>query len=407
MKIMSRIQLLFLGVLIYFNVSSQEISQWRGENRDGIYNDKGLLKKWGENGPELLWHYDELGDGFSSAAVTKNAIYLTGLKDGKGYIYAISHEGKLLWKTEYGPEWTDAHSGTRTTPLVYGEQLYLLGGLGTVYCMAAKTGKIIWSVDLFKDYDGRQIKWAITENLLIDGNKLFCTAGGIKANVIALDKNTGKLIWKSKGSGEMSAYCSPALIKLPNRHIFVTMTDSSIVGIDAADGKFLWKHEHTNKYGIQPNTPIYINGYLYCLSGTGSGGLMLKLSEDGNKITEVWSNTSLDTKLGNVVVLNGRIYGAGDKIKKLQCIDWLTGKDLFSADMIAPANIISADGLLYCYSESGTVSLVEPKSDKFELLSSFKVPYGSNEHWAYLVINDKKLYIRHGNSLMVYELGIN
>lgn len=276
--------------------------------------------------------------------------------------------------------------------------------MGKLNCMNANTGKIIWSVELLKDFDGRQIKWGITENLLIDENKIFCFAGGKTANIIALDKNNGKLIWKSKGNGEMSAYCSPALIKLGKRNILATMTDSSIVGIDAANGNLLWKKEHLNKYGIQPNTPVYKDGYLYCTSGTGSGGVMLKISDDGSKINEVWNNASLDPKLGSVVALNGRIYGAGDKIKKLQCIDWVTGKDLYSADMIAPANIISAEGLLYCYSEAGTVNLVEPKTDSFNLLSSFKVLFGANEHWAHLVIHDKKLYVRHGNSLMVYDI---
>jgi len=121
-----------------------------------------------------------------------------------------------------------------------------------------KNREIIWTVDLMKDYDGRNIKWAITENLLIDDNKLFCTPGGVEANVIALDKNTGKLIWKSKGNGELSAYCSPALIKLPQRHILATMTESSILGIDTKNGNVLWRQEHTNKYSVHPNTPSII-----------------------------------------------------------------------------------------------------------------------------------------------------
>ena len=401
---MKSVELLLLSILIYLTGNAQEIAQWRGENRNGIYNETGLLKKWAENGPKLLWHYDELGDGFSSASVTKTAVYLTGLKIDMGYVFALSHEGKLLWKTEYGHEWTESHNGTRTTPLVYGEKLYLMSGLGKVYCINSKTGEIIWTVDLMKDYDGRNIKWAITENLLIDDNKLFCTPGGVEANVIALDKNTGKLIWKSKGNGELSAYCSPALIKLPQRHILATMTESSILGIDVKNGNVLWRQEHTNKYSVHPNTPIYNNGYLYCVSGYGTGGVMLKLSEDGSKIAEVWSDSSLDPRIGNVVVLNGRIYGAGDKTKKLQCIDWETGKSIYSADMIAPANIISAQGLLYCYSETGTINLVEPKADGFDILSSFNVPYGTNENWAHLVIFDKKLYVRHGSSIMVYDI---
>ena len=131
---------------------------------------------------------------------------------------------------------------------------------------------------------------------------------------------------------------------------------------------------------------------------------MLKLSPDGAKVNEVWKNSSLDPKIGGVVVLNGRIYGGGDAHSNLFCLDWTNGKELYSINQLAPANIIADNGLLYVYSESGSVSLIEPLADRFNIISSFNVPLGSGTHWAHLVINDKKLYVRHGSSLMVYDI---
>lgn len=183
--------------------------------------------------------------------------------------------------------------------------------------------------------------------------------------------------------------------------------ENAVCGFDASTGTLLWQYEHINDTGVHPNIPVYINGYLYCTSGYGKGGEMLKLSDDGNSVTEVWKNSELDSRTGGVVVLNGRIYGSGDRNRKIFCLDWKTGKQIFSTREMAPATLIANDGLLYIYSESGKVYLVEPKVDGFSILNSFAVPFGANPHWAHLVIKDKKLYVRHGTSLMVYDVAAN
>jgi len=387
---------------------SQEISQWRGPHRDGIYNETGLLKKWQELGPTLLWHFDELGDGHSSATVTSKAVYIAGTINSNGVIFAFDLDGKLLWKTDYGKEWMESWDGVRSTPLYVDGKIYQMSGYGNVVCLNATDGKLIWSVDYMKDYGGRNIRWGVTENLLVDGDKLFCTPGGENINLIALDRNTGKLIWKSNGKGEESAYCSPTLIKIADKKILVTMTANSIIGIDATNGNLLWSHEQKNQYSVHANTPIYKDGYLYCVSGYGKGGVMLKLSDDGTSVSEVWRSELQDTRMGGVVLVNGKLYGSGDKSRKWFVLDWKTGKELGSSDVLSkPGNIIYADGMLYCYSESGEVALAEPKEDGYSFVSKFKVPFGKNPHWAHLVIKDKKLYVRHGTSLMVYSIQSN
>jgi outer membrane protein assembly factor BamB len=263
----------------------------------------------------------------------------------------------------------------------------------------------LWSVDGIKEYGARNIRWGITENLLIDGDKLFCTLGGEKHNVIALDKNTGKLIWSCPGKGEVSAYCSPQLIQLPGRKIVVTMTEKSILGIDAASGKLLWSHEQINKWSVHANTPLFHEGNLYCVSGYGYGGVMLKLSADGSSIEKVWFNAALDNRIGGVVLINGLIYGMGDAIKGLHCLDWKTGNEITHDKLNnKPGVSIAADGMLYTYDEGGEVALFETSMGGFKKVSAFKVPYGSLQHWAHPVIEKGKLYIRHGNSLMVYNI---
>jgi outer membrane protein assembly factor BamB len=397
----------FLTLFVLFcflNISAQEIAQWRGENRDGIYNETGLLKEWPEEGPQLLWHFDDLGDGHASASVTSKVVYTAGTLDDMGYVFAFDHDGNLLWKTEYGKEWSDSYPGVRTTPMIFGDKLYTMSSFGKVVCMNASSGKILWTVDVLNDYDGRNITWGVTENLVIHENVLFCTPGGTKANVIALDKDSGKLVWKSDGNQEKSAYCSPLVIKLAEKNLFVTQTGNSILGIDADKGKLLWRHSQVNQYSVHANTPLYHDNQLYCVSGYGKGGVMLKISDDGRNKTELWRNSDLDSRMGGMVLINGRIYGSGDQNRKWFCLDWKTGEVLYSSSMMGKGNVIYADGMLYCYSERGNVGLVEPKDNEFVLKGKFRVPYGSDQHWAHLVIHNKRLYVRHGNSLMVYSL---
>lgn len=385
---------------------AQEATQWRGKDRDGIYDEKNLLTAWPANGPTLLWHYDNLGDGHASpSVVAHDRIFTAGATNGTGSVFAFTLDGKTIWKTPYGDEWTESYPGARSTPLVNDGKIYLLSAMGKLICLGAEKGNLIWSVDILKDYDGRNIVWGITENLMIDGDKLFCTSGGIKNNVIALNKNTGKLIWSSPGNGEMSAYCSPLLIKLPARKLLVTMTQKSILGLDTETGKMLWSYNHENQYAVHANTPLYSKGMLYCVSGYGCGGVMLKLSADGSKVETAWKNTDLDSRMGGVVLMNGNIYGMGDKIRGLHCISWNTGKELAYDRMNNKfGSIIAADGMLYVYDESGEVSLIEPTITGFKKISSFKIPYGSAQHWAHPVIENGRLYIRHGNALMVYDI---
>jgi outer membrane protein assembly factor BamB len=284
-------------------------------------------------------------------------------------------------------------------------KVYLMSAFGKIVCLSADNGNMIWSVDIMKEYGARNITWGVTENLLIEGDKIFCTAGGEKNNVIALNKNTGKLIWSNPGNGEISAYCSPLLISLPARKIVVTMTEKSILGIEAETGKKLWDYEQINKYAVHANTPLYSNGYLYCVSGYGYGGVMLKLSTDGTSVEKVWKNDALDSRMGGIVLMNGIVYGLGDKIKGLHALNWKTGEEVaFDKLNGKSGTIIAADGMMYTYDEGGEVSLIEPTLAGFKKISSFKVPFGSAQHWAHPVIENGRLYIRHGNSLMVYDI---
>lgn len=394
-------------VFLSFYLYSQDMVQWRGPNRNGIYPDKELLTTWPEEGPPLIWHYEGLGDGYASPTVNENRIFTSGAHDGKGFIYTLDHDGNLIWKKEYGASWTESWEGTRSTPLYYMGHLYFLSEFGLLICLEANTGKELWKINLLEKYDAINIKWGLTENLLIEGDVLFCIPGGTSTNILAMDRFTGELIWKSSGNGEISAYNSPMMINLEKRKLLVAMTQNSILGMDASNGEVLWTFEHTNKWSVHPNTPLYHEGSIYCVSGYGKGGVKLKLLEDGSRVEKAWDNSDLDNQMGGVVLIDGRLYGGGHENRQLVCVDWESGETLFTSKEFQRGNIIWADDHLYFYDEKGKVGLIKPEDSSFRIDGVFEVPYGEGYHWAHLVIHQKRLYVRHGTSLMVYNIAAN
>ncbi|MFH0999980.1 MAG: PQQ-binding-like beta-propeller repeat protein, partial [Bacteroidota bacterium] len=204
----------FISILIFSLISSSVCSQskyqeWRGENRSGIYQETNLLKSWPENGPDLIWEFDQLGYGYGTPLVTNNRIYALGEIDSIGHLFALDLSGKLIWKKEYGIEWTKSFRGSRSTPTLVEDLLYVCSGFGDISCFNAKTGDLKWTKSLEKDFDGRNALHGHSESLLVDKEKLFLFAGGIENNIVALNRFNGEIIWKNKGIGETSAYNSP------------------------------------------------------------------------------------------------------------------------------------------------------------------------------------------------------
>jgi outer membrane protein assembly factor BamB len=392
-------------LLVSIQVSeAQAPTRWRGPNGNGTYNETGLLKQWPAAGPELLWSYTKLGSGYSSPAFANNLIYLSGMEGSTGMVYCLSDNGTLKWKAAYGQEWDSSYPGSRATPVIAGDHVYILSGIGDLACLQATTGNVVWKKNLVNDFGGVVIEWGLNETVVIQDNKLYCTPGGSTHNIIALDRFTGKLLWSCKGMGEKSAYCTPLLIKSGNRNLLVTHMAGHIIGVDADKGTMLWNYPHPNRWSVHPNTPLFQNNQLFCFSGYGQGGVMLQLSSDGGSVTKLWSSTTIDSRTGGAVLLNGKIYGSGDNTRDWQCIDWLTGKTDYSFKSIGNGDVIAAEGLLYWYSQRGELALVKPGTSSFEILGQTKISAGTGEHWAHPVIDKGRLFVRHGNTFLAYKI---
>jgi len=396
--------LILLVISTSIFVGAQTPTKWRGPSGNGTYNETGLLKNWPANGPEIVWHFDELGQGHSSPVVANGLIYVSGSIESSGYIYAISPDGKLKWKAQYAPEFTESYPGSRSSPTIVGDLLYIYSGLGVLTCMDANNGTKKWTKDVFKDFDGQNIQWGVTETVVVDGGLVYVTPGGKNNNVVALNRINGDLVWTSPAMGEKSAYCTPLLVQLPTRKLLVTMTAEHIIGLDASTGKMLWSHPQTNRWQVHANTPIYSDCGLFCFSGYGQGGVKLELSSDGSSVTKAWFSDKLDSRIGGMVLVNGYLYGSGDNSREWRCVNWKTGAEKYADKSLGKGVVIYDDGMLYCYSEKGELALVEASPEAFKIMSQTKVELGSDQHWAHPVIDSGKLYLRHGNALIAYKI---
>ena len=415
MKLKS-VQFIFIAILFISNVKVAEcqLYEWRGPGRTGIYNETGLLRKWPAGGPALLWESNNMGDGYSSPTVTDDAIYITGRKDDSDVLTALTLQGKPKWEIVYGKAWVANHTGSRCTPTYYNGKIFLISGSGDLVCVGTD-GKIKWSVNHYQMFDGKPIQFGISESPVVAGNKVIASPGGKKASLAAFNIENGKLVWSSEPLGDGPQYVNPLLIDYAGKQIIVTVSGTMIFAVNAADGKILWKVNYAEQNGAAGNarknhaiTPIFRDGNILIANGYGWVALKLKLSADGNSVQKVWENRNFDPQLGGVVLLGNKLYGANhqsDPADTWICVDWNTGKTLWTEKWYTRGSVISADNMLILFEErSGHVGLAIPEATKLNIVSEFQVTKGEGPFWAHPVISKGKLYIRHGDMLMVYQI---
>jgi len=381
--------------------------QFRGPNRDGKYQDTGLMKAWPDGGPPVAWVAEGLGKGYSSASVAGDKIYVTGMdEDLTGGLFVLNTAGAIEKSIPYGKETKNAQApGTRSTPTIENGRAYLLSAPGVACCIDIAAGKVLWEADILKRFGGENNEWQLAESLLVDGDKVICTPGG-DALVAALNKDTGETEWTAGGLKDVVSYCSPMIVIHNGRRILLTETSKYVIGIDPDAAQLLWSHPHETKYDIHAVTPVYNDGLVYFTGGYGSGGGVLALSEDGASVSLKYEDKNLDCQHHGVVLVDGYIYGCGHNNPGLMCLEMATGKLMWHTKDIRNAAVVYADGMLYAYDgpKAGVVSLVKASPDGFERTGMFKVEQGTDNHWAHPTIANGRLYIRHGNALVAYDV---
>jgi outer membrane protein assembly factor BamB len=382
--------------------------RFHGPKGDNISTETGLLKKWPEKGPPLLWTAQGIGEGYGCPSIAEGLIYVSGNLNKKTTVTALDLEGQIQWQTPAGDAWLDSGKwpGTRGTPTVDNGRVYHESPLGQVVCLDAKSGQEIWSVNILDEFDAGNITWALAESVLIDGEHLICCPGGKKASVAALDKHSGRTVWTAKSTGELANYATPVLAEYQGLRLILTMSQKSLIGVNADDGELLFKYPHQTRFDINATSPTFHDGRIFVTSGYGAGAEMLQLTVNGKKasVESLWKSKDLDDHHGGVVLLDGYLYGCSHGGKWI-CLAWKDGAKQYAERGVGKGSLTCADGMLYTWSEKGKVGLVPATPEKHELLSEFKVAEGGEGPcWAHPVVCGGRLYLRHGNVLHAYNI---
>ena len=398
--------------------SDQDVTQFRGPNRDGIYSaESGLLKQWPEGGPQLLWENTDLVQGYSSPAVLSGTVYITGMNEDKTQevFFAIDSTGKTLYQTPYGTAWKQAYPETRTTPTIVDGKAYVISGMGEIACINIADGSIVWQVDGTAKYGSTTGNWGTAECPLVVDNKVIYSPGGNQTTIVALDKETGAEIWKSRSLGEARNYVQPALITWNGKRQIVGATCNYYYGVDPETGEIQWSvngwYPSAPWENICPNGPIFKDGILIFSQGYGINTTAFKLADDLKSVSVAWKNDDLSTHHGGYVLVDGVVYGSNwvnNTSGNWVAVDFATGKTLYNEAWSGgkgKGSTVYADGMLYTYDERrGFVGLVRPTKDKFDVVSEFRITKGSGPYWSHIVISNGIMYVRHGEYLAAYKV---
>ncbi len=396
--------------------------RFHGPKGDNHSTETGLLKRWPPEGPKLLWTVEKLGFGYSSVTIAHDTIYTAGnidvntatdadaKPDERTAITALDLDGKIRWRfTEY-PAFVGHMLGTRATPTIDGDRLYHKTPVGDVFCLNAKTGEKIWGLNILEKFGSENIQWALAESLLVDGDRVICCPGGPETAVVALDKMTGRTVWKSASAeGDLASYSSPILVEHQGLRIILTMTAKALIGVSADAGKLLFRFPHETMHDAAVANPVFHDGQVFISTGYRGGSVAVKLTVTGDDVTaeKVWGSGELDNHHGGVILVDGYLYGAAHNFNKAKwiCLDWKTGEMKYAEEGVGKGSATYADGMLYTLSSRHIMGLVKATPDAHELSGRFEIPdLGKSTSRSHPVICGGRLYIRHNEYLYAYDV---
>jgi outer membrane protein assembly factor BamB len=413
----SSLMFFFLIVLVYITgVFAEDWPQYLGPNRDCISAQKGILRTWPQNGPEVLWTVD-VGIGFGGPVVKDGKVYLLDRDDKVGdnlRCFDLAN-GKELWNFAYNAPGSVMFPGSRSIPTVDGNNVYSCGPYGDLYCIDINTHKPVWKKNVWKDYGGGEIpRWAITQNPLVYGDLLILASQAPQAGVVAYEKLTGKVKWTTPSLGSVG-YVSPSIIKVGGQDHVVMITAAEgrsgggkVVGIDPLTGKILWEYTNWSCAIPVPNAVDAGEGRILITGGYEAGAAMIKVEKKAGGsygVTELYKTVDFGAHTQPPILYNGYFYtqySTNERRDGLVCmsmdgqIKWKTGK----SPSFDKGGMILADGLLLSTDGSEKLYLIEPDPSAFKPLATADLlEAGRRQNWAPLALSAGKLLIRDQTQL--------
>lgn len=398
---------------------------WRGPNRDGKSPETGLIDRWPEDGPPLLYRVEGLGTGYSSVAVVGDRAYTLGdLEDGQYAIAVDLDAGEIVWRTRIGPRWEHEYGGPRSTPTVDGDRLYVLGTDGDLAALRREDGKVVWRRNLQREFGGTMMSihgadWRFSESPLVDGDRVLVTPGSREAAIVALAKSDGEVIFRTAipELGEQGAdgagYSSIVVSEGGGVRQYVQLLGRGVIGVDARDGELLWNYNRVANNVANIATPIVHGDHVFVSTGYDTGSALLRLAagEDGRVTAEevyFLEPSTLQNHHGGMILDDGLLYtGTGHNKGFPICVELASGEVVWGPQRTAGRNsaaVTWADGHLYLRYQDGRMILAEATGEEYREKGTFMIPDVDQFSWSHPVVAHGKLFLREQNRLYAYDL---
>ena len=389
--------------------SAADWPKWRGPNGDGISLDTGLLKDWPPGGPPVAWQIDALGEGYSGVAVSGGRVYTHGNVGGVEKAMAFSEaDGSPLWaiQTHAGPGYTNGQGdGPRDTPTVADGRVYVEGAWGDVWCLDAETGGPVWHVSLTGDLGGALPGWGYAESPLLHGDRLIVTPGGQAGAVVALNKDTGALIWRTDQVPDAAEYASPVAAVVGGVPEIVQFVRGGVFGMTPDTGRLLWSYRHQKaKDSINITTPIVAEDHVLVSSAysNGTGVARITTADGKQSAQEAYFVPSFENHHGGITKVGDFVYGTNNQ--GLVCMKYLTGEIAWQERGVGKGSLTVADGMLYVLGEMREMALVEATPEGYREHGRFGIENRGKPTWTHPVVANGRLYLRNQSVLTVYDI---
>ncbi len=415
-------------------VVADDWPQWMGPKRDNVWREDGILEKFPKDGPKILWRTPIAG-GYSGPAVANGRVFISDYvtKDdvkvdnfkrkqfsGNERVLALDEKtGEVLWKHEYPVKYTISYpAGPRCTPVVDENRVYFLGAEGMLVCRTADKGDLVWEKDLKKEYNAKSPLWGYAAHPLIDGKKLITLAGGEGSHIVALDKMTGKEIWKSQTSPEQG-YCPPTIITAGGKRQLIMLRPNAVTSIDPETGEKYWSVPYEATNGSIIMSPVVAKDYLYA-GGYQNKSMMIKLAADKPAAEVVWKNK----KGSGISPVNVQPFVEGDILYGFNedghmfAVEIPSGKRLWdeggplgeNPPPSGTAFIIKHGDRFFLFAETGhlVIAKLTPKGyeeiDRTKVLEPTNNAFGRKVVWCSPAFANKHAYLRNDKEIICVDL---
>jgi outer membrane protein assembly factor BamB len=390
-----------LGCLLLAGSLSLTAADWpryRGADTSGISTEKDWLGAWPGGQPKRLWKAT-VGIGFASMTVADGRLYTLGNAQDTDTIYCFdAATGAEQWKHSYKEKLHDHYyeGGPGSTPTVDGDRVYVFSKAGLVLCLEAKTGNVVWTKQVVTDFGCEKPEWGFNGSPHLEGDLVVLNAGNAG---LALKKADGSLAWQT---GKAAAgYGTAVPFQNQGRRALALFAAKHVVALEPDTGKELWRFPWETSYDVNAADPVVLGNLMFLSSGYNKGGAAIDFS--GGQPKQVWFNKELRNHMASSVVIGEHLYGVdgqgGDKDSKLKCVEFKTGKVVWTSPKAATGALAAADGKLIWLTGNGEVVVVEASPAGYREITRAQVNGG--KHWTAPVLANGRLYVRNAKGELV------